>query len=118
MVGVGGQGDDVSDPVGKRPRPVYDRVECRAELARFVRIMEGKLVATDYKAHWNHTDQISGDHALPMSYLFGRIQEEVRELATAMEGGKPHHIVQEAADVANFCMMLADRVLGDYVEET
>jgi len=48
-------------------------------------------------------------------FLLGRLHDEVRELNHAIGYGSPEEIGEEAADAANFAMMIADVVgaLGD-----
>jgi NTP pyrophosphatase (non-canonical NTP hydrolase) len=41
-------------------------------------------------------------------FFMKRLQEEVLELAIALDGGDEDDILQEAADVANFAMFIAD----------
>jgi hypothetical protein len=74
----------------------------RDEVARFGVLMERKLKANDHKDHWSDSG---------MSYLLKRLREEVVELeglllATSAPG--QDEVAGEAADVANFAMMIAD----------
>jgi NTP pyrophosphatase (non-canonical NTP hydrolase) len=60
--------------------------------------MESKLAANDHKAGWK---------GMTVEQVRTRLHEEVEELIhalTSREGG----VLQEAADVANFAMFLAD----------
>ena len=69
-------------------------------LASFVQVMEEKLRANAHKGGWR---------ACTMGYLLRRLGEETAELRRAIKAGKPRaEVVREAADVANFCMMIAD----------
>lgn len=78
------------------PRPV---------VAWFSGVMEERLRANDHKGGWSHCSQ---------RFLLARIFEEVFELEAAIENGAiPADIESEAADVANFAMMLADVCGGD-----
>lgn len=83
----------------------------RPEVQRFAEIMEAKLVANDHKPGWK------GDSAIA---LLNRLWEESNELGEAI-AARPYgiandllnaseraHIAAEAADVANFAMMIAD----------
>jgi len=74
----------------------------RRSVKDFAEIMEQKLVENDHKSGWDkcHT-----------CYLIRRIREEVKELEDAVifASKKPEDINREAADVANFAMMLAER---------
>jgi len=56
--------------------------------------MEKKLRENDYKKHWSNCDH---------QYLLNRLKEEVTELEKPM-----WDVIEEAADVANFAMMIAD----------
>ena len=78
----------------------------------FTEEREKKLAANDYKGGWEDED---------VSWLFKRLEEEVKELgrvldkADAIFSNCPDkefipEIISEAADVANFAMMIADRV--------
>ena len=44
----------------------------------------------------------------PAKFLLNRLVGEVLELTIALEKGSPEQIKFEAADVANFAMMIAD----------
>lgn len=84
-------------------------MKLREPLAWFSQRMEEKLRANDHKGHWSECDMI---------YLRSRIKEELEELENALGGEGLHRytseeatqIVKEAADVANFCLMIADNV--------
>jgi len=71
---------------------------CRREVEWFAGMMEKKLRANDHKGGW---------HNCKNDYLFKRIREEITELADAIlyEDGD---VIDEAVDVANFAMMIAD----------
>lgn len=76
--------------------------ECRREVRQFAKAMEECLRANDHKPGWKQ-DEIRA--------LLDRLREEVGELdvATIPEQGRtPGEIAKEAADVANFAMMIAD----------
>jgi len=74
----------------------------------FARAMEHKLDVN------RHKGDREGWLAESMSDLFNRLQEECEELACAVIDGKPkREVLDEAADIANFCMMIADK----YAEE-
>ena len=78
----------------------------------FAEEMEKELKTNDSKGSWEDEDVL---------WLFGRLLEEVEELrvileqSDGMESSCPDYkdvpdIISEAADVANFAMMIADRV--------
>ena len=71
----------------------------RPEVEAFARAMERKLRDNDHKPHWSECEQL---------YLRARLLEEVKELWHALENEAPENVLLEAADVANFAMMLAD----------
>ncbi len=90
---------------------VRDRLEDQAEHPRnseediaavdlFALDMKRKLAANVHKKHWDE---------VPMIYLYQRMLEEEAELYSALEEGNQQNIIDEAADVANFSMMRADR---------
>lgn len=74
----------------------------RPQVAAFARLMERELRANDHKGGWQdeHTED-----------LFKRLKEEVKELKDVISIGniwKNDVIASEAADVANFAMMIVD----------
>ena len=74
--------------------------QVREPVRWFAEQMEEKLRANDHKPHWSiaHPD-----------YLIHRLFQEVNELWRAMEGElTADEVIKEAADVANFAMMIAD----------
>jgi len=71
----------------------------RDEVVWFARAMEAKLKANDHKHHW---------HGAEMNYLSVRLTQERKELSAAIASRDPERILNEAADIANFCMMIAD----------
>lgn len=70
----------------------------RDELARFAINMEQQLRANDYKGGWA---------SCTPNWLLNRLTQEVAELARVLTSGVGDPIT-EAADVANFAMMIAD----------
>lgn len=71
----------------------------RIEVDNFADIMEIKLNKNDHKTGWKSCSN---------TYLLTRLKNEVTELENALINGKGVTIVKEAADVANFAMMIAD----------
>lgn len=84
--------------------------------------METKLLENDHKGHWRNCD---------FDYLEKRIREELAELATVLmqyqiaslsptELTRTRYLGEkakrEAADVANFAMMVADRLRGELLD--
>jgi len=70
-------------------------MKIRKEVMWFARRMELKLRENDHKDHWTGCD---------FEYLFRRLMEESTELHAAFLDDQ----IDEAADVANFAMMIAD----------
>lgn len=74
----------------------------RAELVWFAEEMEKKLRENDHKGGWDGCDPWG---------LIVRTYEELGELCDAYTSGEdPDTVIREAADVANFAMMVADIV--------
>jgi hypothetical protein len=91
----------------------------RKEVRVFANEMERVLKLNDYKEHWSSYSE---------EYLIGRLKKEVAELERALSdrcenkdcngivyinmrkvsGECRYRVVQEAADVASFAMMIAD----------
>lgn len=81
------------------PEPVT--VTVRREVALFALLMEKKLAANDHKPHWCYEEK---------EVLWAKLMAELYELQVELV--KPHNdaekIALEAADLANFAMMLVD----------
>lgn len=73
----------------------------RQSVATFAQAMEEKLRENDHKGGWRACD---------MQYLSMRLTQEREELRRAVERGDSEEVLREAADVANFCMMIADNI--------
>jgi NTP pyrophosphatase (non-canonical NTP hydrolase) len=75
----------------------------RESVKRFAVLMETKLRKNDYKSHWSKES---------FTYLFSRLDEEMKELNQAVSSAKtdPARITDEAIDVANFLMMIVDNL--------
>lgn len=84
------------DPVGDELRDPGADISA---VHTFEMNMLQKLYANRHKAHWSTVTQ---------AWLHGRLREEVAELADAIAFGKPSDVIDEAADVANFAMFIAD----------
>lgn len=86
----------------ERSKALEVTIRVRPEVAKYAELMEQKLRANDHKGHWRESS---------LSYLIARLREECGELIDAVlyeEGSTPDHITEEAADVANFAMFIAD----------
>lgn len=77
--------------------PVEGIAGLRPPVMWFANEMERQLQENDYKAGWS---------SLSAKWMLNRLKQEVRELERAIIAGK--EVVEEAADVANFAMMIAD----------
>lgn len=78
--------------------------DVRPRLDWFVDQMRARLAAKDNqrKDDWRELD---------LDDLLQRLQEELDELTAALENGKAEgSAIRECADLANFAMMLADRL--------
>ena len=67
-----------------------------------------KLYSNRDKRHWSEFSQ---------KWLLNRLRQETSELTRAVEAGKPEDIIREAADVANFAMMIADNARASAAEK-
>jgi len=70
----------------------------RREVKTFAHAMEYKLGLNDHKGGWENLDN---------EELFYRLREEVDELQEAIKEGNYINILLEAADVANYALMIA-----------
>ena len=86
----------------------------RPEVERFAWAMEMKLRKNDHKGHWSGCTN---------AYLLRRLVGETEELRLAMLGpdgqksltvAEAEYIIREAADVANFAMMIADNARREF----
>jgi hypothetical protein len=91
----------MNDPLAdKRLAEIEDmtqRVKLRPAVLRFAREMERKLRANDHKGGWDNCT---------LNYLSTRLTQERKELMMAMGSGKNDAALREAADCANFLMMM------------
>ena len=80
------------------------RFDVRPEVLWFAQQMEAKLKDNDHKGGWENES---------IHWLIGRLRQEWRELYDALLPPwkrDPERVAEEAADVANFVMMIADVV--------
>ena len=77
----------------------------REAVRRFAEQMEINLRKHDDRPGWNNG-------ACDPYWLLNRARDELDELEAAMRNpvGRVAHVVEEAADVGNFCMMIAEVV--------
>ena len=82
--------------------------EIRTEVKRFAELMEKNLRKNDHKTQWRSYG------ITRIRWFFDRLNDEVTELDKALSSGSAQDIADEAADVSNFAMMIADICLkGD-----
>lgn len=74
----------------------------RPEVERFALAMEARLAANDHKSGWR---------GLSFSHLFSRAIDELDEVARAHLDCNTANTAAEAADAANFCMMIFDNAI-------
>lgn len=68
-------------------------------LSNFIVAMDVKLKKNAWKDPWYNCS---------LQYLSMRLTQERKELCRALKFDDPKKVLEEAADVANFAMMLAD----------
>lgn len=78
-------------------------IELRPEVKIFAELMEYRLRRHDDWPGWQ---------GMPYAFLMKRLREEIQELSEAL-GISNAAIIQEATDVANFAMMIADNATRD-----
>ena len=90
----------VTDCAPALPQPTGEEEDIRREVKWFAAKMESKLKENDHKGGWDYCGN---------SFLLKRLKEEVSELSVAVrsEFSTSERIIGEAADVANFAMMIA-----------
>ncbi len=81
-------------------------------LTRFTNVMAEKLEINSYKKDWRNTAKRKQSHQVILCEWLSRLNDEVSELRYAIlklgDGSTNDMIIREAADVANFAMMIAD----------
>ena len=77
------------------------KIKLRPEILWFAEQMEKKLQSNDYKGGWNDCS---------IKYLLYSLKEEIKELSDELnQKSNSSNIIKEAADIANFAMMIADK---------
>lgn len=74
-------------------------IEYERKVEKFSGAMFSKLLANRHKGDWSRCD---------FGYLLDRLRGESLELERSIGNKTPEEILSEAADVANFAMMIAD----------
>ena len=75
---------------------------------KFAEAMSTELVNNSHKGGWE---------SCSISWLLLRAKQELGELRTAVErNASPEEVLSEAADVANFCMMIAENYAAEFEE--
>ncbi len=77
----------------------------RSAVIWFAEQMERKLAKNDHKGGWKNCE---------LQYLSMRLTQERKELYDAIESKDAQRIIDECADVSNFCLMLADKFGKNY----
>jgi len=85
-------------------------IRVRQEVAQFAELMELKLSMHDEERGEKWKEE-------PQEFFTARLEEEYAELLEAVISGKMKNIQYEAADMANFLMMLSWKVQDDWAEE-
>jgi hypothetical protein len=73
----------------------------RPVLSSFAALMEAKLTKNDHKTSWRD---------LPVEALFRLLMLEIEEFKVAHEFLGPDEARNELVDIANFCLILHDRL--------
>lgn len=73
------------------------------EVQQFAWDMARKLKCNEHKGGWDE---------LTVGELFGLLEDELAELADTIMNGTADDVIDEAADVANFAMMIAAMYRG------
>lgn len=81
-------------------------IKPRSAVVRFAAEMERQLRENDHKGGWQGCN---------LWYLYERLLQEAGELGVVLAGAREGNVDEEAADVANFAMMIADIVAGHYL---
>lgn len=81
-----------------------DVIEVRKEVAEFAYAMERKLQKHDVKTHWRE---------LPIEALRRLMMLEIEEYNVAREFFTGVEAMKELVDIANFAMMLRDRIKAE-----
>jgi NTP pyrophosphatase (non-canonical NTP hydrolase) len=86
-----------------------DKAVLRSSVKTFAEEMEFQLQRHDDRTGWDECDPY---------WLLTRLKEETVELEVAMKNpdGRVTNVAHEAADVANFAMMISDVVRMEFVE--
>lgn len=75
----------------------------RKELVDFANQMESILKENDFKGGWDN---------MTVHELLERLHEEVLEFEVELDANRPYNAAQEIIDVANFCMMIYDKIVN------
>jgi len=106
---------DCNQQVPVKEVPEEERVKMasvREEVQEFAESMELELMKHDDRPGWKDCDPF---------WLLGRLNEEVRELEIVLKDptrdGRVTQIREEAADVGNFAMMIADVIKQQWIKK-
>jgi hypothetical protein len=93
---------EVEEVVAKPDNQVETGVVLRSSLDYFATLMEQKLRKNDHKRNWKE---------LSVKELKAGFESELNELGDAFDDYNSEDIVEECVDVANYCMMIADKII-------
>ncbi len=81
------------------------QLSARPAVLAFGMAMEAKLRVNDHKGHWANSDGQDFD------WFMQKLKGEIEELEEALISGNEMDVLEEAADIGNFAMMIADIVI-------
>ena len=90
--------------LGREPTEELPASPTWPHVLAFARKMEKKLDQN------RHKGDRPGWLSMSEGQLFNRLVEELGEVAKSLQCDEPARTIMELADVANFCMMLADKI--------
>ena len=73
----------------------------REEVQDFAKIMEIRLQQNENKSHWT---------GCTLGHLLDKMKFNVEQLERALINGRDFKIINEAVDVANYAMMISDKI--------
>lgn len=97
-----------SFPLRWKLPPKTTILNCEKELKQFIDAMRYKLKKNEHKGKWED---------LNLSTAISRLKDELLELEEAISRGSEIEIILEAADVANFAMMVANISMKNAAKE-
>lgn len=98
---------EVLEGLPQESKAEAQKSELRPALRAFAEIMEARLRLNDHKTAWQH--ELDPQILERLRRSLGKLERANHDAALLKQNGCQAEIVREAADVANFAMMLADR---------